>query len=288
MEKAKEGKPTKTINKSNEENQYLRELETQILINQLNQIQMNPNSIIPQSDDRLFSFFAKETALGIINPNSPSPLPIGGKRGEIIWLMVLGLILITGTEPYKILLRKNIGKLSISMSRLLLTVFLYFIVAALLIGMTFAEDFKVVTVPLIFGGIFYILLSVTTFVLGIKRFMEAKEKYEKNPQNYAMHLYRGDSRFFKNKDLKRTWLIIEPRFCFFTSLLLTFAPMLINPWLVLVGAPLLMTSISFWFNEWYQINNVWDVQLKKVQKDQMKNAQNQNSGFNPNEFNTAS
>lgn len=248
---------------------------------------MNPNSIIPQSDDRLFSYFAKETALGIINPNSPSPSPIGGKRGDIVWLMILGLILITGTEPYKILLRKNVGKLSISMPRLLLTVFLYFMVAALLIGMSFFEDFKIVAPALIIGGVFYTLLSVTTFVFGIKRFMEAKEKYEQNPHNYAMHLYRGDSRFFKNKDLKRTWLIIEPRFCFLTSLFLTFAPMLINPWLVLVGAPLLMTSISFWFNEWYQINNVWDVQTKKVYKDQAKNAQ-QHTGFNSDRFNTTS
>lgn len=249
---------------------------------------MNPNSIIPQSDDRLFSFFAKETALGIINPNSSSPLPIGGKRGEIIWLMVLGLILITGTEPYKILLRRNIGKLSISMPRLLLTVFLYFIVAALLIGLTFAEDLKVVTVPLIVGGIFYILLSITTLVLGVKCFMEAREKYSQNPQNYALHLYRGDSKYFKNKDLKRTWLIIEPRFCFFISLFLTLAPMFINPWLAAIGLPLLMTSISFWFNEWYQINNVWGAQNKKVHKDQMKNSGQQNTGFNPNDFNPVS
>lgn len=288
MRKVRDKASTRSKNRENNSpsNQYLDELEQYILINELNNTYMNPNSIIPQSDDRLLSYFLKETVLGIINPNSPSPT--WGKRGEVVWLMVLGLILITGTEPYKILLRKNIGKLSISMPRLLFTAFLYFLVAALLIGMIFFEDFKVVAVPLITAGIFYILLSIATLVLGIKRYMEAKEKYDENPQNYSIHLYRGDSRIFKNKDLKKTWLVKEPRFCFFISLILTFTPMLINPWLVLMGLPLLMTSISFWFNEWYQINNVWGAQNKKVHKDQMKNNQQQNTGFNPEGFNPIS
>lgn len=263
----------------------LEEAELHLIANESNKTNMNPNSIIPQSDDRLLSYFVKEVGLGIINPNSPSPT--WGKRGEVVWLMILGLILITGTEPYKILLRKNIGKLSISMPRLLLTVFLYFIVSVLLIGMTYIDDFKVVKSALLMGGIFYILLSLITLVSGIKRFMEAKAKYDQNPQNYTMHLYRGDSKYFKNTDIKRTWLIIEPAFCFIISLILVIVPAFIHPALMLMGAPLLMTSISFWFNEWYQINNVWDVQLKKVQKDQMKNPYH-NNGSNQDEYNTVS
>lgn len=248
---------------------------------------MNPSSIIPQSDDRLFSYFLKEAAETVVSSEKPSPH--GGTKGDVFPFIILGLILIVGTEPYKVLLRRNIGKLSLSMPRLLTAVFLYMIFASILLGLSTAEKSGLAeySIPLTAGGIFYALFALMTLFSAMADYAKSKQMYNENPTDYLKHLYRGDSIYFKGKDQKHIWLNKEPKFCFLVSFLLTAVPAFIHPGLMLMAAPLLMTSISFWFNEWYQINNVWDVQTKKIQKEQMKQSQQQ-SGFNTDEFNTVS
>lgn len=245
---------------------------------------MNPDSIIPQSDDRLLSYFVKEALIGLISDDSPSPT--GAKRGDLLPFIILGLILIVGTEPYKVLLRRNIGKMSLSLPRLMTAIFLYFIFAAVLIGLSNAEDKELaaLSIPLLAGGIFYALFGLVALFSGIADYTKAKQKYYENPTDYITHLYRGDSIYFKGKDQKNVWLNTETKFCFILSLLFTVLPAFIHPGLMLVAAPLLMTSLSFWFNEWYQITNVWDVQTKKIQKEQVKSNQT-DKGFEGDGFN---
>lgn len=245
---------------------------------------MSPDSIIPQSDDRVLSYFVKETLMSIISDDSPSPT--GAKRGDLLPFIILGLILIVGTEPYKVLLRRNIGKMSLSLPRLITAAFLYFIFAAILIGLSNAEDKELAAlwIPLLASGIFYALFGFVVLFSGIADYTKAKQKYYETPTDYITHLYRGDSIYFKGKDQKNIWLNTEPKFCLIISFLLAVLPAFISPWLIFVAAPLLMTSISFWFNEWYQITNVWDVQTKKIQKEQVKSNQT-DKGFEGEGFN---
>lgn len=250
-----------------------------------------PQSIIPQSDDRLLSYFLKETIVRLFSGGS-GDLNNRNKKDDMLIFIVLGLILIVATEPLKVLLRRNIGKLSISMPRLVVACILYLIWAVIIFAIIADGKFQQFRIGLLAGVVFYFLLSLFILILGVKEYSVAKMRYNQNKSEILQHLYRGDSVFFVNRinkskgqDLTKIWLKTEPSFCFWTGLLLTIVPAFIHPIFLMLGAPLLVSSLSFWFNEWFQINNVWDVQFKKILREMQKNTQqqhyNSNDGFSP-------
>lgn len=243
---------------------------------------MNPNSIIPQSDDRLLSYFVKEAATGLFSKDKN-----GGENDDNYFFVILGLLMVVATEPYKVLLRKNIGKLSLSLARLAVAAFLYLYIALMMFAFSYETQLNKASTALMAGSVFYVLFAIALLFLGFAEYTKAKQKYASNEADTIANLYRGDSIFFKGADQKKIWLKKEPVVCFIISLLLTVLPIFIHPLLFVIGAPLLATSISFWFNEWYQINNVWDVQTKRILKEQMKNSQSQ-AGFETDEYNQVS
>lgn len=237
-------------------------------------------SLIPNSDDKFVGFILKELFLG------GTTGPVKGRNEELSLLLVLALILIVGTEPFKILLRKNIGKLSISMGRIVLSFFLYLIWATIIafiayeisnseqsytgiIGLWLSSTILWITFA------FYILFAFITLITGIIKYSRANKLFNADPDfNQPLgHIFRGESLIFKSNPKKAgsyesIWVIKEPILCLVISIV-------ISVFNVFLGFPLLMSSISFWFNEWYQVNNVWESQTRKIVKAQMKVLVNQ-------------
>lgn len=238
------------------------------------------SSLIPNSDDKLVGFILKELVLG------GATGPTKGRNDELTILLVLSLMLIVGTEPFKILLRRNIGKLSISMGRIVLSFFLFLIWGGIVafIASEIAKDDAVYsgliavwlstkllwTTSICYGAFAFIVL-----IAGVIKYSKANSRFNSDPEfrHPEIHIFRGDSLIFKGNLNKKgsyesIWVVKEPILCFAISIGLT----VFN---VFLGFPLLLTSISFWFNEWYQVNNVWESQSKKVVKAQMKVLVNQ-------------
>jgi hypothetical protein len=245
---------------------------------------MIPNSLFPQTDDRLLAYYLRETVLSII--------PLEGKdetkkrEGQFLFLL-LGLMLVTNTDPLKVVLRENIGKLAFSFHRLLVACALFFIYGIVLICMSGRMPANLFFI----AGIFYIGLSIYITVLGYRCNERAKELVVADPElkDTMKHLYRGDSIIFKrfitkDWDYRKVWLFTETISCVVISLLLTVLPALYNPHLAFLGAPLLVTSLSFAFNEAFQLRNVWNVAEKKVKHERQKTTMNKqlysnNTGF---------
>lgn len=235
-----------------------------------------------QSDDRLFSYFINEIVSNWF-PSGQNRQPPGQIRKDVPLYIILGLILIVATEPYKVLLRKNIGKLSLSMARLIVACILYFLWACIMVALSYIEEFKDIQTSLWIGALFYCFFALFIWIKGRREDLLSKAKYDQDENNYELHLHRGDPIFFIPKDgenrpdsLRKIWLLKEPLSCCFLGLILTFFPMVSNPLYCIIGIPLLLTAISFSFNEIYQINNVWDVQTEKI-----NNARKKNKGYDP-------
>ncbi len=231
---------------------------------------MSPNSIIPQSDDRLLSYFLAEIAKSIFGIGKDK----NSKSDDLVILYLLGLIFLVATEPYKVLIRKNIGKLSLSLFRLIACAALYAIWGVLLLIPLLSDEFSELHSAFLAGAVFYLLLAIMLCVVGIIEYIKASRRY-KSSENIIEHIYRGDSILFQSKvdagtDIKKIWQVKEPLACLLFSLTLTIIPMFIHPLFGLIGAPLIASSLSFWFNEWFQINNVWNVQTKKILREQAK------------------
>jgi hypothetical protein len=230
------------------------------------------HTIFPMTDDKLLSYYGHEVIMCI--------LPLEGeaekkKRDGKLPYVLLGLMLITNTEPYKVILRDNIGKLAYNFHRLLAACFLYLCWAVALIAM--AYNMPVVAIPFFFTGIFYTVFAVWVALLGYRREEKAKEILATDPKltDSLKHIYRGDSLYFSRYISKswhegKLWTWTEPLACFAISLAITGLPALYNPWLAFIGAPLLITSLSFWFNEIFQYKNVWNVQEKTISNERHK------------------
>lgn len=241
---------------------------------------MNTQSIIPQSDDRLLSYFLSEIVKHLFNIGNNGEKE---KRQSLITFILLGLIAIVATEPFKVLLRKNIGKLALSMPRLITASVLYLLWATLLFCLPEQHTLKEhqYRIVLYAGGIFYVLFALLVLIAGISEYSKAKRRYRENPNQTITHLYRGDSVFFKHlvkkgENQNRIWMKKEPLICFLVGLTITILPVFRQPVFILIGLPILLTSLSFWFNEWFQIKNVWNVQTKKVMREKEKSFQSHN------------
>ena len=229
------------------------------------------------TDDRTFNYLINQFLQRFIlkennNNNGQKPDNSTIKDGAII----LGLITVVGTEPYKILLRKNIGKLSLSMPRLAICSFLYFLWAILLYVLIDTGSFENPDLPSLWvssnalwvAAITYTILPVGLMVLGFIEHLNASHAYRNPNLNEAVHIYRGHSNLFSSLILSGTepekvWGTHEPIACFLFSLVVT----ALNPF---IGLPLLGTSISFWVNETFHMHNIGgckDEKLKKALKD---------------------
>jgi len=248
------------------------------------------NSIIPQSDDKIWSYLLKEIGLTIADGESKNELGI--KREEMLGYYLIGLITLVGTEPIKVIMRRNIGYLALSFRRLITASIIYIIYGVLLIVL--GNDIEKPELMPAFnaGAMFYFLFSATILILGVSEYNKAKVAYNSPKKDILEHLYRGDSFFFSNKDSKKTWTVKEPVLWIVVSLLITIIPGFYNYFLLFIGIPLLFTAISFAFNEWFQTNNVWDWQTKKIiaEQEKMKKQKEQQSraNYKDEEFGTAS
>lgn len=248
------------------------------------------NSIIPQTDDKLWSYLLKEIGLAIIDGESRNEL--GVKREEMLAYYLVALITLVGTEPIKVIMRRNIGYLSLSLRRLITASVIYVIYGILLIALG-KDAGKLELMPAFnAGAMFYFLFTATILFLGIGEYKNAKIIYNNPKRDILKLLYRGDSLFFGNKNSKYTWTFKEPAIWIIISLLITIIPGLYNYFLLFIGLPLLFTSISFAVNEWFQTNNVWDAQTKKIIAEQEKirkqKEQQSRANYKDEEFGTAS
>lgn len=248
------------------------------------------NSIIPQSDDKIWSYLLKEIGLTIADGESKNELGI--KREEMLGYYLIGLITLVGTEPIKVIMRRNIGYLALSLRRLITASIIYIIYGVLLIVLG-NDGGKPELMPAFnAGAMFYFLFSATILILGVSEYNKAKVAYNNPKKDILEYLYRGDSLFFGNKNSKKTWTIKEPILWIIVSLLITIIPGFYNYFLLFIGLPLLFTSISFAVNEWFQTNNVWDSQTKKIIAEQEKMKQQKEkqtrANYKDDEFGTAS
>lgn len=169
------------------------------------------------------------------------------------------LLLIAGSEPFKLLLRKNIGRSVISIRGAIISSLFYFgysyflyleyrsgIWNALPLSL-FGRDFDGIRLNNIFlpGVGLYLLLGIIVPVLGIKKY---SRKATIHPS------FRGESILF-NDLLKKhqnkakqliCWLVLEPVFILTLTSLVT----VLNP---LIGIPLLIQSFAFISNEYFQV-----------------------------------
>ena len=225
-------------------------------------------SLFPQSDDKLFYYLLIETLKFLFASKDD---------GDEVkkFAIMLSLIAIVATEPLKVFLRKNIGKASLSLERLIIACILYIGYAVMLCYLSTLPEYEDYQNALIAGGVFYILFSLAVLILGIIEKSKGNAQYRADEKtnnvlnNAEQHIYRGDSVFFTsfindkwNKE--KVWLWTEPVFCLVLGTIVTVLPIIYNPILALIGAPIVVTSLSFWVNDGFQIKNVWNIREKKL------------------------
>jgi hypothetical protein len=235
------------------------------------------------TDDRLFDYLVNQFLQRfILKENDPRQRIDSTVKDAAV---ILGLITIAGTEPYKLLLRKNIGKLSLSIPRLAVCCFLYLVWAVFIYALINTGSFENSDLPALWfspnalwvAAITYTILPVGLMILGFVESRQASYAYNNIPDE-AILVYRGDSNFFASlilngTDPDKVWGTHEPLTCFLASLAIT----ALNPF---IGLPLLGTSISFWVNEIFQVNNIGGCKDEKIKKalKQIAMMQNKRSG----------
>lgn len=170
-------------------------------------------------------------------------------------LAFLALIAVVGTEPLKVLLRRNVGKSALGIYSIVIASILYGICACFMCANAGSSDLHSNFGEPLFvaGGFFYGLLAIGTLVCGSIEYSKAKDNVSD---------YRGDSVFFgflldRGVSQKKVWTRYEPLTCIAISLFL----MLLHPF---IGLPLLVTSISFLFNEWFKVQYSPQIQKDRV------------------------
>lgn len=228
---------------------------------------MDVSKILESTDDRLFNYCISGTFRAF---NSEDPK----YKDKLEWYL-LGLLIVIATEPMKLVLRENIGKLSFSFHRLLAACVLYFLYGLMLLALfctiSFYESHSKYylwwnSYAVLVAASFYMIFPIVILIKGMRERATGFEQ-EKSVPDAAYLIYRGDSYFFKKAlkdgvEPKVVWAKREPAICLAISVVATVA----NPFL---GLPLLCTSISFAFNEWMQVNNIFgslDERIAKAQK----------------------
>lgn len=246
---------------------------------------MKQNSSIAGYDNGLVKFLFKQLFFRSIRPTGKNPKLIN-YRNYTIFLLFFLLMAVAFTEPYKVILRRRIGYKSLSYKRLLLAILIYFLWGSFLL-LTSApinpKDLEIYSeagiVALISGGIFYYLLCLFLLIQGTKEYFKARKEFkaDKHLENWQSHIYRGQSIFFKSTLAKvseeKVWYVREPLICLCISLIIAFLAPAITYVFILIAIPLVYSSISFWFNEWFQVKYNWNNQFKEYQKEKIKSVQ---------------
>ena len=208
------------------------------------------------------------------------------------------LFLVVATEPYKVIMRKNIGKQALSMLGITAASILYIgwagIIGIILYSTNYGgSDINEYSVYvqylcnqyiLISGIACYVIFAVYILVRGVNEYFH--NSADENDDVLSIP-FRGNSVIMghlinQGWTQNKIWRTAEPRACFRFGLILT----IIHP---IIGLPLFLTSISFWVNEWYHVSFKWE-RLQQAYK--QMNAQAQMAGFiynqnNPRQGSTA-
>lgn len=195
------------------------------------------------------------------------------KQQFLLVVLIVSLFLVVATEPFKLILRKNIGKNALSLFGVIAVCILYFLcavsMAVLIYEFNYHNDiseypayvqFLFNQYILLSGVISYIIFTVFVFARGLNEYHRLKE--DKNDELQHV-IYRGESIFMKpllaqGLTEAKIWSEEEPTSCFKFCLILT----LIQP---IIGLPMFLTSISFWVNEWFHVKYKW-LKLQDVNK----------------------
>ena len=229
--------------------------------------QSSSNNLLPFGDNLITSIIGEIFKNGK-NTNRKQDSD-DGFRQFLLVILVLALFLVVGSEPLKVVMRKNIGKKALSLLGIVVAFLLFLtwagIMIAALIEMNKSTGFgfgdiintyllflvnPYILCPAIAG---YIIFSFYFLTRGVKNYFNTRK--ERSDDWITLH-YRGNSLYMQHLieqgwNQKKIWMNAEPKICFRISLFIT----IINP---IIGFPLLLTSLSFWFNEWYHVDNDWE------------------------------
>jgi hypothetical protein len=181
----------------------------------------------------------------------------------VVVLLVVAILFVIATTPFKILLRKNFGTKAISILDIVMGA-MFFAVWSIIAMFILANHYEYSKDTLYEAYFFnkYVLFAIAAIFVSItlntliKGFREeSRNKFQMN-DNWINDNYRGDSIMFQkhvtnNKMQLRVWKNIEPGFCFKWSFFL----LIIHP---LLGFPLFFASIAFWINEYYHVTYKWE------------------------------
>lgn len=205
---------------------------------------------------------AGELVSGIFGESARSNMNNPGGHGFITIILILVIMFLSLTEPLKVYLRQNIGRKAFSIVGLVAGCGLYmswailitFISALCIYFQLFGNEFdrpgslyfflSIYSLP---GSIYCGIIALRVLSKGMKQHYLSRNDTSTDWEKLE---YRGDSTILKdnfpNLLQKDIWVSGEPVYCVKASLLLlVFYPVL--------GIPALLTSLSFWFNEWYQV-----------------------------------
>jgi hypothetical protein len=216
----------------------------------------------------------------------------------LIIVLIAALFLVVATEPFKVIMRRNIGKDALSLPGIIISSILYLAWAGIIWLFLYYNNYdgnEVTEYPIYFQYLLnqYILISgmVCYAIFAIFILFRGFNEYNREEEtilNVAETniVFRGQSILMGNLldeglDQFKIWRIAEPKACFKFALIL----FIIHP---IIGLPIFLTSISFWINEWFHVKFKWE-RLKNSYKklnEQMqtaaflynRNSQSSNSG----------
>jgi len=200
------------------------------------------------NDKYVYGLMGK-AASGAVDSISTSGKPDGrSDRAAIIFLLsIAGLLLVSGAEVPKVLMRTRIGRYTLGLAGIIISAISYALYSWALYYY-WEEQYDGTDYEfMIFQSaiIFYALLAAIVLVLGLRKYFSGNE---------FKNFYRGDSIFFgyllrdnENLQIKTIWGVVEPVTAILVGALLTW----INP---ILGVPVLATAVSFFINELYFLN----------------------------------
>lgn len=186
-----------------------------------------------------------------------------GGNDTFISIIILVICFVTLSEPFKLILRRNIGKRALGFIPIFFSSAIYLAYAFLLVlGIGIFDYNDSENIPLLLkylvskiaftvGALFYIVLAFYVLHRGMKEHYRAKETVA-NVNNWQQLEYRSHSitmadKLKKGWKQKLVWRIAEPRKYFWICFCITIIH-------IPIGLPLLVSAAFFWLNEWYQVH----------------------------------
>lgn len=192
-------------------------------------------------------------------------------------LFLLLLILVVGTEPPKLIFRRRMGKFTLGYFSIFLSAITFGICSYLLflaihdtrfhLGKSHEQEF------LFAGALLYAGLTIWIIVRAFAEFFRTPE---------ILNFYRGESVYFKpllegGYKQETIWTVIEPSICLTAGILFY----ILHPY---IGIPIILSSISFGFNEIYQVRIIEARRKESHARMEIKNGQPPVSSLPKDEF----